>query len=172
MIVRDTPEFVPFQGGWTIGYAFLAYIPRLIWAEKPDITQGQWVTDNYGAPTSDIVSQTGPSWVGELFFNFGYPGVIIGMALIGLYFRALRESLFGSQSTVPALLVGVVVLYASAPKLGGALAAPINGITFYGGMVMMVHFLVRSFTRPPPAAPASTPFQSGRGSLVGTGAKQ
>ena len=157
VIVRDTPDFVPFQGGWTIGYAFLAFIPRLFWPGKPSITFGKWVTQNYSAPDTDVVSDTGPSWVGELYFNFGFTGVVLGMAIVGIYFRALHESLFQEDSTIPATLTAVVVLLATAPALEMGLVAPINGIVFTGGMVFMVHMVVRAVTRPPQPVPAKTP---------------
>ena len=146
VIVRDTPDIVPFQGGWTIGYAFLAFIPRLFWPGKPSITFGKWVTENYGAPGTDVVSDTGATWVGEFFFNFGFTGVLLGMAIIGIYFRALHESLFQEDSTIPATLTAVVVLLATAPAIEMGLVAPINGIIFTGGMVFMVHMVVRTFT--------------------------
>ncbi len=156
LIVRDTPDYVPFQGGWTIGYAFLAFIPRLFWPGKPSITFGKWVTENYSAPDTGVVSDTGASWVGELFFNFGFTGVMLGMAILGIYFRALHESLFQEDSIIPATLTAVVVMLATAPALEMGLVAPINGIVFTGGMVFMVHMVVRTVTRPPQPVPAKT----------------
>ena len=154
VIVRDTPEIVPFQGGWTIGNAFLAFIPRIVWPGKPLITFGKWVTENYSAPGTDVVSDTGASWVGELFFNFGFTGVILGMAILGVYFRALHESLFRADAPVPAVLASVAVLLCTVTTLEMGMIAPINGIVFTCGMIVMVHFFVRTFTAPPRSTPA------------------
>ena len=48
VIVRDCPSRVPYQGGWTLGYIVLSYVPRIVWADKPDMTTGLWVTENFG----------------------------------------------------------------------------------------------------------------------------
>ena len=49
VIVRDCPRRVPYQGGWTLSYIVLSYVPRIVWADKPAMTIGQWVTVNFGS---------------------------------------------------------------------------------------------------------------------------
>ena len=146
VIVRDTPDIVPFQGGWTIGYVFVSFIPRIIWAGKPSIGIGQWVTDNYGSEGM-ITSNTGSTWVGELFFNFGFAGVVIGMLIIGMYFRILHETLFRSM-TVPAMFASIVVLWATCTTIEMNLIAPFNGTIFTLVPVLVAHIAVRTLSQP------------------------
>ena len=47
-IVRDAGTRVPFQGGWTLTYIPMSYIPRLVWPGKPKFETGQWVLLDYG----------------------------------------------------------------------------------------------------------------------------
>lgn len=147
-IIRDTPERVPFQNGRTIGYIFISYIPRVLWPGKPEITVGQWVTDNYTGV--GIRSNTGPSWIGEFYFNYGLPGVIIGMFLLGIYFRALHETVLQPDAPLPAAWFAVIAINHVVPAMGSGLVTPINVIGFYGGFVLLVHIAMRfiGFTAP------------------------
>jgi len=108
-IVRDAGTRVPFQGGWSLGYIPISYVPRLLWPGKPVLEIGQWVTDNYGAGP-EIESSTGATWPGELFFNFGWTGLFIGMALLGLWFRFLEEYFLRIDATIPALMASIVII--------------------------------------------------------------
>lgn len=153
VIVRDAGDVVPFQGGWSLGYIAISYIPRLLWAGKPDTTIGQWVTDKFGSGPW-IISNTGPSWVGELYFNFGWAGIAIGMLLLGVWFRLLHESFLRPDATIPALLAGVVALFSIGPTLQGQLLGPINGVVFNVTPIVVAHLVVRALTKPAPRLPA------------------
>lgn len=142
VIVRDCPARVPFQGGWSIAHIFITYIPRIFWKGKPNLTAGQWITDNFG-PGPAIRSQTGSTWVGELWFNFGWRGVVIGMLLVGVYFRILHEMLFKQGAVMPAQIMAVIVLFAIPPSLGGTLLAPVNGVVITALPLMFAHWGVR-----------------------------
>jgi hypothetical protein len=163
IIVRDTPDRVPFQGGWTIGYVFMAYIPRVLWPGKPLLSIGQWVTDHYGGGPG-IRSQTGPTWVGELFFNFGWSGVVLGMFLLGMYFRVLNDSVYKAGAPLPVVWTAVAAAYYVVPAINSSLTPPINVVPFYGGVILVIHLIVvfvggtvpfRS-SAATPAAPASS----------------
>jgi len=161
-IVADTPSRVPFQEGWTLAYVPISFIPRIIWPEKPVIMVGQWITDTYGGGP-DIRSNTGSAWIGELWFNFGYPGVIVGMGVLGAYFRVLHEAFF-RVLTVPAALSCLVILWSTCTTIEMNLIAPFNGVIFAMGLVLLGHVGVRLFggarpleeTDPPPPRPSIT----------------
>ena len=148
VIMHDTPSRVPFQGGWSIGLIFVSYIPRVIWPEKPVMTIGIWVTETYG-PGAHIVSHTGPSWIGELYFNFGYTGIICGMLILGIYFRLLQAYVMQPGSTIPFVMGSVVVLWAILPSPDGGLIDVVNNVTFKSIPLVLAHLVVRRFTAPP-----------------------
>ena len=142
VIVRDCPTRVPFQGGWTIAQIFISYVPRLVWKNKPHMTSGGWVTEKFaGGP--GILSSTGSTWVGEFWFNFGWPGIVIGMLLMGLFFRILHEMLFKPGAVMPAQLMSVIVLFMVPPTLGGAVIGPVNGVVFGAMPLILTHLGVR-----------------------------
>jgi len=143
VIVRDTPGVVPYQGGWTLAYIPISFIPRILWSGKPEFHIGQWVTDNFGAGPM-VVSSTGSGWVGELYFNFGLIGVIAGMFFIGSLFRLLHETLFRSDGTIPALLAALVVIWTTCPTMEGNLLAPFSGGIFHLTPILLTHMAVRA----------------------------
>jgi len=142
VIVRDTPERVPFQGGWTILNVPLSFIPRILWPGKPNIAIGQWITDNYGAGP-EIASNTGSSWIGEFYLNFGLPGVVVGMIVTGAYFRFMHEVFFKTVST-PAYVSMIVILWCTCTTIEMNLIAPFAGLNFNLGLVLLGHWFIRS----------------------------
>jgi hypothetical protein len=153
-IVEDTPERVPYQGGWTIGYIALSYVPRIIWQNKPAVTIGEWVSQTYGSPY-DLQTDVGPTWIGELFFNWGWPGVVMGMFVVGLLCRVLQERLFGWRAPIPALFGAVVVLYSVSRSVQGGLMGPVNGTVYNLVPILFAHLLVGLLTGYQRGAPAS-----------------
>ena len=158
VIVRDTPSQVPYQGGWTLAYIPISFIPRILWAGKPEFYTGRWVTENYGGGP-EIMSSTGSGWIGELYFNFGFIGVILGMIIIGAVFRILHETLFRADATIPALLASVVVLWSTCPTIEMNLLAPFSGGVFHLAPVLLTHMAVRAMvgTTTPAVVQARTP---------------
>ena len=155
VILRDTPSIVPFQNGRTIALIPLAYIPRVIWPGKPITTIGTWVTDKYvSVGGAELNTATGPSWIGELFFNFGYIGIIVGMILFGVYFRFLKSYFFHPSSTIPATFAGVLILFETARSLGGGLIQPTNGVAFKVVPIFLIHVLIGLFGTSPTRARA------------------
>ena len=146
IILRDTPDRVPFQGGWSIGYVFIAYVPRVLWADKPVTTAlGQFVTDNYG-PGPHITSHTAPSWVGEFYMNFGFPGIIVGCLTLGIIFRTVQSYLFHGRPTTPVVLATIVVISGLALSVEKSLVVTLNSITFNIIPIVMAHIGVVALT--------------------------
>src|SRR5258706_2443554 len=109
VLIRNTPSRAPFLHGKTLGLFFVAFVPRFIWPDKPTITIGRFITNTYGSGP-DVESDTAPTMLGELFINFGYPGIIRGMLIYVIVLRIAHESLLVRRPTTPALLVAVAVL--------------------------------------------------------------
>jgi hypothetical protein len=71
--------------------AFLFFIPRSIWPDKP-IASGGVITDLYyhtTTPTNNIPNTI----VGEMYMNFGVFGVFFGLLLIGMIVRGINTFL-------------------------------------------------------------------------------
>lgn len=84
--------------GESFAMFLVAPIPRLIWPEKPSVRLGPYVgqalldfNNNSGAP---------PSAIGEFYINFGLPGVVVGMFLVGILLKVVRSTYFLSPDPV------------------------------------------------------------------------
>ena len=78
-IVNYTPEIWDFKMGYTYLTFFISLIPRIIWPGKPGIAI--WGNDfgrDYGiiSPT-DFNTSIGMTWIGEMFINLGWLGIVV-----------------------------------------------------------------------------------------------
>ncbi len=83
IIVEKTGNGVDYQWGHTLSPILATFIPKIIWADKSDVPTGQLVNKKFHISDSDDV-YISPSQLGDLYWNFGWFGVVIGMTLIGL----------------------------------------------------------------------------------------
>lgn len=151
VIVRDAGTRVPYQNGKSLTYIPLSYVPRLLWPGKPIFDNGQWVTSNFGHGPW-IRSSTGATWVGELYYNFGWTGIIVGMTLLGVWFRFLQESFLRIDATIPAMLAGIVTILLLAHGLEADLISPTSGLIFRLVPILLA-YMVASVFMPPPKRP-------------------
>jgi hypothetical protein len=91
--------------------------------------------------------------MGELYFNFGWTGIVIGMTLLGMWFRFLQESFLGIDATIPAMLAGIVTILSLAAGVGGDMLGATNRVTFAVAPVVFAHLVVRALTAPPARPP-------------------
>jgi hypothetical protein len=101
VVLRDVGRWVPHVKGDTILMPTLTgFIPRVIWPDKPVTAQGRdfgrifRVTNFWSRET--YIGATVPA---ELYWNFGLPGIIVGMALVGLAMRVLYRR-YGEGDTL------------------------------------------------------------------------
>ncbi|MDI3288179.1 hypothetical protein [Polyangium sp. 15x6] len=77
--------------GETFDYLAYAFVPRLFWPDKPTVSRGGWFYYYIGAARSEAEATTSiaQTAAGELYWNFGFPGVLFGMGAIGALFGFL-----------------------------------------------------------------------------------
>jgi len=98
---------VPNQVDYLYGSSYMALltlpIPRAIWPEKPGLVAGRvgatFYNSNFGIP---------PGPVGEAYWNFGVPGVLIVFSLFGAFLKLLAET-FIRHADQPAAIVPYVI---------------------------------------------------------------
>lgn len=106
MIVRGTGTVAPFQNGYTLLPIVSAFIPRVVWPDKPDIQTGQILNKEFKV-SSVAYTYISPSHLGELYWNFGWTGVVGGMTFVGLLLGYLGRRFDGSRITT---MTGILVL--------------------------------------------------------------
>jgi hypothetical protein len=82
LIVSRTGRGVAFQNGYTIAPLLMVFIPRIFAPEKTEVKTGQVFNSAFSIADSDNV-YISTSHLGELYWNYGWTGALIGMALIG-----------------------------------------------------------------------------------------
>ncbi|HXP66438.1 MAG TPA: O-antigen polysaccharide polymerase Wzy [Steroidobacteraceae bacterium] len=110
LIVDGTGTAHPFQHGYTLSPIVTAFIPRLLWSDKPSIQTGQILNREFHI-SEDPDTYISPSHLGELYWNFGWAGVIAGMSLIGVLLGVLGAKFnLAEAPTITRLLVMIVTI--------------------------------------------------------------
>jgi hypothetical protein len=78
-----------FLHGKTMDYLWYAFIPRFLWSEKPAIAKGAWFALRIGQarvlPDGRISNSINMTIPGELYLNYGWTGVFLGMTFLGAF---------------------------------------------------------------------------------------
>jgi len=110
IIVQGTGVTTPFQHGHTLIPLVETFIPRLVWADKPSIPTGQIMNREFHVSDA-LETYISPSHLGELYWNFGWAGVVIGMSMIGALFGWIGAKFdLSKAATVTRILVIVVTV--------------------------------------------------------------
>lgn len=91
-IMDRVPQVAPYLHGKTYLSLLTFYVPRSIWAAKPDVALGPWVKEQvFGHP---VPGNNGwPSgMIAEAYINFGMLGVPVVMLLFGALLRLVYNS--------------------------------------------------------------------------------
>ncbi len=159
---------VPFQNGHTLMEVPLAFIPRLIWPDKPGTPTGQLFNKAFirGGDPDTYIS---PSHLGEIYWNFGWPGVIAGMTAIGalLGFVGKRTSLTNGVS-LTRLLVLIATIKCVCIEFEGAVGVAYVVWLRSLGAIGILHWL---FARRVAASAVQEPPQSQTAMLAKTDAR-
>ncbi len=83
LLVSRVGKDAPFQLGATLTPIATAFVPKILWQDKPSIAVGQLLNKTFHitAVEDTFIS---PSHVGELYWNFGWYGIVLIQPLIGL----------------------------------------------------------------------------------------
>ncbi len=95
-----TPQIVPYYEGATYAYFLVAWIPRLLWPDKPTATGGanDRMDVDYQLKYEGQAVSVGIGLLPEAYANFGLLGVVLVMALQGAIFGLLYAMLNSSGS--------------------------------------------------------------------------
>jgi hypothetical protein len=124
-VIRDVPRWVPYENGRTLFYPTLAFfVPRILWPDKPKHTLGREFAETFRViHILDEQTSISPTVTGELYWNFGVPGVLIGMALWGMLMRALYRRYGESPFPDPVRQAIHVVLLVQFLHFGAGISA-------------------------------------------------
>ncbi len=105
-VVEAVPDKLPYLNGETLYSVILAPVPRALWPNKPASSTGLLLKRSL----SNSSAQSGgvpPTWIGELYLNFGSFGVIIGCLLFGYISANITRWYYAHAGNALALLIFV-----------------------------------------------------------------
>lgn len=142
IIVDRTGHTVPYQGGKTLAIVLYTFIPRII-IDKPDTSIGRVFNKEFRiseSPETYISS----SQLGELYWNFGWPGLIIGMFVIGGILGTVG-TLFSlaEKPTVSRLLIVLITIYVLCFRFEGGIGLQYTLWLRYVAIILLLHLLFR-----------------------------
>lgn len=121
LMLEGVPGQLPFQHGAT----FLSVIPGAPFPTAGFLFSSTFYANLYSGGTS-----IAPSLPGELYLNFGFPGIVVGMVLFGAALGLLEASFKRRRGSI-----GVILVYAySIAPLGGLLR---GDFTTFGGYYLL-----------------------------------
>lgn len=103
-VMASVPAIIPYYYGATFLDVLYSLIPRIIWKEKPDLTETHEITVTVMPGDLGINPLGG---IAELYLNYGYPCVLFGGLICCLICRRMEESFLLS----PRLSGAVICLY-------------------------------------------------------------
>jgi hypothetical protein len=106
-----TPKEIPFQHGATLRNLASGLVPRVLWPDKPTVGIGYWFAQSYwGTPAGVREVPQSVTHLGELWIDFGWAGVAVGMAILGVWYRFLYSALRPRESGTGAILYVIALL--------------------------------------------------------------
>jgi hypothetical protein len=136
-----------YQMGESMRYASYAFIPRLLWPDKPALTRGAWFYAYVGgsARESEATSSLGITTTGELYWNFGIAGVLSGMFILGYGYGLLWRMAGSNPLTQPLRMLLYVLI-----TIHGMIDMP-EAVTVFGAIasnLLIFGTLLVVFCRP------------------------
>lgn len=121
-VVDLTPSQIPHYGGVSYEYLLYGWVPRIIWPDKPT-AQGANILFalEYGLLLDSQTDSTmvGIGFLAEAYANFGIPGVVVVMFLIGCAFGC-THAMFNSPDSDGGRAIYIAVLAYYLNGLGSA----------------------------------------------------
>lgn len=111
-VQEATPQVVPYFGGSTYSYLTYGWIPRFLWADKPQVqTNSLAAAVDYGLLAPGSSTSIGLGQPAEAYANFGALGVIVVLALEGVFFAAIDHVLNGPRSQGGAAIYLAIMVF-------------------------------------------------------------
>lgn len=111
-VVARVPSDLDYQYGQTYLAALLFWVPRALWPQKPRSAGALNGRLNFGYGNASV--PTGP--VGEAYWNFDVPGIVLVFFLFGAFHRWLVRAFARYSSSPAARVLYVLTLFYFSPE--------------------------------------------------------
>jgi len=107
-IVAAFPKDLDYLHGESLLKIFIAPIPRSLWPDKPLLALNKFVEDE--VLQRDTSSGVPPGFVGEMYMNFGYFGVIVGNLLVGIFMSIIYSKISNNNRNVNGVMLIIITV--------------------------------------------------------------
>ena len=143
LIVARVGNGVDFQNGNTLAALPYAFVPRILIPDKPNVPVGQLFNQKFHI-SSNPETFISTSFLGELYWNFGWSGLVLGMILIGASLGVVSTiSNVQEVKTAPRLLLLISALYLLAFRFETGIAQQYTVFLRSGLIILLMHVLFR-----------------------------
>lgn len=112
IVIKRTPEKVPYWGGSSYEIFLTKFVPRIFWKNKPSDEIGNIAGKRYNVlKSNDMVTSWNFSVINEFYANFGVKGIIIGTFLIGFIFSIIGVLFRSSSSSNITTIFGMIFVF-------------------------------------------------------------
>ncbi|MDS4020246.1 MAG: hypothetical protein RKR03_07015 [Candidatus Competibacter sp.] len=135
-------------GAFLIKDLLYIFIPRFLWPGKPRFMPGAWFTWYLGGASSPEAASSATAMMlpTEMYWMYGWVGVVVGMILLGLLYAWCWKMLIKLSTSS---LIGLLALFAYVIRAGNlesthslyAIAEPITFLVYIFGLNWMVQFV-------------------------------
>ena len=140
-----------FYNGETLEYVTYAFIPRIIWPEKPLITPGQWFAEKIGhgwrISETRFSNSINMTLTGEFYLNFGWIGAIVGVVFMTLLYAVLWETtgFYDLKNNPIGQAFGIAILFQA--TISSSAAGILNLIFSYIATLVVSYVLIAAARR-------------------------
>jgi hypothetical protein len=153
LLVDNVGKNVPYQMGATLTPIATAFVPRILWPSKESIAVGQVFNKTFHLSSVED-TYISPSHVGEVYWNFGWGGILLIMPAIGLLLGFIGSRCIPNPLSLTRLMVLLVTIFAFVIRSEGSIATEV--VVWMRSMVA-IGLLHLMFSRSTPAFEASGP---------------
>jgi hypothetical protein len=145
VVLRDVGRWVPYAHGETIFGPTLAFmVPRALWPDKPMFVTGRDFGRRFRVVgIVDKQTSIAPTVLGELYWNFSVPGILVGMFVFGLCMRLLYRRYGEGEGVAPLRRAGHMTLLVLITHFDGGIAGTSAGLIRNALMLEAVVWLGR-----------------------------
>jgi len=144
LIVSRVGKDVRYQNGHTLIELPLVFVPRMVWPGKPSVAAGQLFNQEFKI-SADPKTYISTSFFGEMYWNFGWLGVSLGMFFIGVFWGGLGKfTNFCGQKNVTRMLLLISAIYLLVIRFEAGIAQQFIVFLRSGLIVLILHLIFRS----------------------------
>jgi hypothetical protein len=154
-VMTKLEETGDYELGWRSALEALTIaIPSTLWEDKPQPASARFTTYFFGADLDfrrgyfrELWGGMSPTAVGELFWHFGWLGVIVGLFCLGWLCKRIYAT-FEANRTNRSMLLIYAILYTTIAMFAEAIQGYFNALVMYAIVLfVLVHVLSPSWAQ-------------------------